>query len=127
VGGVNEAHKEDNGKASGNRCNPNTHMNSVRPPISCELSKGIKVLIASQNYASSFSFSPKDCKFAMPNWVMLSSGSDVPTYLLQLFQILKLPSFIALEKKISPPFPYPLSSTPPHLCSSLDDAWLVGR
>jgi len=80
-------------------------MNSVRPPISCELSKGIKVLIASQNYALRFSFSPKDCKFAMQNWVILSSGSDVPTYLLQLFQILKLPSFIALEKKSPLPLP----------------------
>jgi hypothetical protein len=30
-------------KASGNRCNPNTHMNSVRPPISCELSKASRL------------------------------------------------------------------------------------
>ncbi len=112
VGGGNEAHEEDNGKASGNRCNPNTHMNSVRPPISCELFKGIKVLIGSQNYASRFSFSPKDCKFAMQNWVMiLSSGSDVPN----CCSCFRSSSFhLLLHWKKKSPLPCPTLPLPPH-------------
>ncbi len=125
VGGGNEAHKEDNRKASGNRCNPNTHMNSVRPPISCELSKASRFWLLAKIMLQGSHFHQKtanlQCKigWCFPVDLMSQPAAAVSDPQASIFY--------CIGKKISPPFPYPPSSTPPHLCSSLNDGWLEGR